>query len=380
MKRRELSALQGTLMSGNTPVAQIENGEISNVLETNLLPFHFLFAEDPSLYAWIRQRCIDTNRTNCRFLLRELDLEEADSIQIVLSVNAAAITDHFWIREKGSDKTYEQIRFHQDHLAKTALLGSSAGIVVPPDHHSPELTNTGTFEKCWRLENGQWWLYKRGYPEHTFSELAVQAIGRYLGLNMAAYESVSREEIGAVFNCRAPASMTVVKTPDFSKGRLNFEPAADLGCKRNDAGKNLQILRKFSPTAAQEYEKMVLLDALTYNLDRHLYNFGILRDQASGQVVSMAPVFDHNLSLSMALMDYRQIMAGKPDPLLLDWDSLIASRTPMKLPPIHGQVMQDLLKDIHVPGFSEEDKQSVIEILAFRGEKIQESIRQQNRL
>ena len=98
----------------------------------------------------------------------------------------------------------------------------------------------------------------------------------------------------------------------------------------------------------------------------------------------MAPVFDHNLSLSMALMDYRQIMAGKPDPLLLDWDSLIASRTPamgpMKLPPIHGRVMQDLLKDIHVPGFSEEDKRSVIEILAFRGEKLQESIRQQNRL
>ena len=201
---------------------------------------------------------------------------------------------------------------------------------------------------------------------------------------MAAYESVSREEIGAVFNCRAPASMTVVKTPDFTKGRLNFEPAADLGCKRNVAGKNLQILRKFSPTAAQEYEKMVLLEALTYNLDRHLYNFGILRDRASGQVVSMAPVFDHNLSLSMALMDYRQIMAGKPDPLLLDWDSLIASRTPamepMKLPPIHGQVMQDLLKDIHVPGFSEEDKRSVIEILAFHGEKLQESIRQQNRL
>ena len=259
MKKRELSILQGTLMSGNTPVAQIENGEISKVIEPTLLPFHFLFAEDPSLYAWIRQRCIDTNRTNCRFLLRELDLEEADSIQIVLSVNAAAITDHFWIREKGSDKTYEQIRFHQDHLAKTALLGSSAGIVVPPDHHSPELTNTGTFEKCWRLENGQWWLFKRGYPEHTFSELAVQVIGQYLGLNMAAYESVSREEIGAVFDCRAPASMTVVKTPDFSKGRLNFEPAADLGCKRNDAVKNLQILRNFSPAAAQEYEKMVLM-------------------------------------------------------------------------------------------------------------------------
>ena len=171
MKRRELSALQGTLMSGNTPVAQIENGEISNVLEPTLLPFHFLFAEDPSLYAWIRQRCIDTNRTNCRFLLRELDLEEADSIQIVLSVNAAAITDHFWIREKGSDKTYEQIRFHQDHLAKTALLGSSAGIVVPPDHHSPELTNTGTFENAgvWKTVNGG--FIREGIPNTHFQNL-----------------------------------------------------------------------------------------------------------------------------------------------------------------------------------------------------------------
>lgn len=384
MKRRELSALQGTLMSGNIPVALIQDGEISKVIEPGLLPFHFLHAGNPSLGSWIRQRSMDTSRTNSRFVLQELGLEKADAIQIVLSVNAASITDHFWIREKGSERTYEQIRFCQDHLAKTALLGSTAGVAVPLESRSPELTNTGTFEKCWRLENGQWWLYKRGNPEHTFSELAVQAVGRYLGLNMAACKSVSREEIGTVFDCRAPASMTAIKAPDFTKGRLNFEPAADLGCKRNDAVKNIQILRKFSPAAAQEYEKMVLLDALTYNLDRHLYNFGILRDQATGQVVSMAPVFDHNLSLSLALMDYRPIMAGKPDPLLLDWISLMDSRTPamepMQLPPIHGGVMQDLLKDIHVPGFSEEDKRSVTEILAFRGEKIQESIRQQDRL
>ena len=180
MKRRELSALQGTLMSGNTPVAQIENGEISNVLEPTLLPFHFLHAEDPSLYAWIRQRCIDTNRTNCRFLLRELDLEEADSIQIVLSVNAAAITDHFWIREKGSDKTYEQIRFHQDHLAKTALLGSSAGIVVPRIIILPNspiqahLKNAGV----WKTVNGG--FIREGIPNTHFQNLPYRRSGNIL--------------------------------------------------------------------------------------------------------------------------------------------------------------------------------------------------------
>lgn len=382
MKKRDLSTLQGTLMSGNTPVALIENGEISKVIEPSLIPLHFLFAEDPSLKSWLRQRSLDTSRTNSRFVLRELDSDKADITQIVLSVNAATITDNFWIRENGSEKTYEQTRFHQDHLAKVALLGSSAGIVVPPDHRSPELTNIGTFEKCWHLENDQWWLYKRGDPENTFSELAVQSIGRYLNLNMAVYEYVSREEIGNIFDCRAPASISTVKTLDFTGGILNFEPAADLGCKKNDAVKNYQILKKLSPAAAQEYEKMVLLDALTYNIDRHLYNFGVLRDQATGQVISLAPAYDHNLSLSMALMDYKQIMADNPDLLFMNWRNLIDSQLltmePIKLPPINRLTMQALLEDINVPGFPDEDKETVIEILSFRGEKIQERVRQLN--
>lgn len=382
MEKRDLSVLQGTLMSGNIPVALIESGEISKVIEPNLIPFHFLFAEDPSLKSWLRQRSLDTSRTNSRFVLRELDSDKADITQIVLSVNAATITDNFWIRENGSEKTYEQTRFHQDHLAKVALLGSSAGIVVPPDHHSPELTNIGTFEKCWHLENGQWWLYKRGDPENTFSELAVQSIGRYLNLNMAVYEYVSREEIGNIFDCRAPASISTVKTLDFTGGILNFEPAADLGCKKNDAVKNYQILKKLSPAAAQEYEKMVLLDALTYNIDRHLYNFGVLRDQATGQVISLAPAYDHNLSLSMALMDYKQIMADNPDLLFMNWRNLVDSQLltmePIKLPPINRLTMQALLEDINVPGFPDEDKETVIEILSFRGEKIQERVRQLN--
>ena len=382
MKKRDLSTLQGTLMSGNTPVALIENGERSKVIEPSLIPLHFLFAEDPSLKSWLRQRSLDTSRTNSRFVLRELDSDKADITQIVLSVNAATITDNFWIKENGSEKTYEQTRFHQDHLAKVALLGSSAGIVVPPDHHSPELTNTGTFEKCWHLENGQWWLYKKGNPEHTFSELAAQSIGRYLNINMAIYQYVSRNEIGNIFDCRAPASLSVVKTLDFTGGVFNFEPAADLGCSRDDAVKNYQILKRLSPAAAQEYKKMVLLDTLTYNIDRHLFNFGVLRDQTTGQVVSLAPIFDHNLSLSVALMDYEHIMADNPDRLFMNWRNLVDSQLltmePIKLPPINHLTIQALLEEINVPGFPDEDKETVIEILSFRGEKIQERVRQLN--
>lgn len=282
-----------------------------------------------------------------RFLLRELDLEQADPIQIVLSVNGAAITDHFWIQDSGCPGIYEQIRFHQDLLAKTALLGSSAGITLPAGYRCAELTNTGRFEKCWHLENGRWWLYKRGFPEHTFSELAVQAIGNYLGLAMASYELADRAEISAVLDCRAPASLSAVKTPDFTSGTLNFEPAAGLGCRKGDAVKNEQLLRRLSPAIADSYRRMVLLDALVFNTDRHPYNFGVLRDQATGQPLSLAPIFDHNLSLFAALADYDRFAAGETDSLSLDWcrlaDSQPESIASMELPVINRQVIESLL-------------------------------------
>lgn len=375
-----LSRLNGFLMSENTELASIENGEISQIIRPDLLPFHFLYAEDPSLGSWLQQRCLDTNRTNSRFLLRQLNSDKVNIEQLILAINAAVVTDSYWLKEAGSSTTYEDTRFHEDHLAKVALLGSSAGLRTPLRHRSAELTNLGTFEKCWHLEDGQWWLYKRGDPEHTFSELATEKIGRYLGLRTAHYEYVDREQISRIFDCYAPASISTIRTPDFTAGVWNFEPAADLGCHKNNAVKNYDILHQLSPTVAQEYKQMVLLDALVYNVDRHLYNFGILRDQATGQVISLAPVYDHNLALSTALMDRKHILANEPDTLLQDWRSLTDSQLhPINLPPINELTMQFLLEDVNIPSFPDDDKKKVIEVLSFRGKQIEEKVQQLNR-
>ena len=41
---------------------------------------------------------------------------------------------------------------------------------------------------------------------------------------------------------------------------------------------------------ADSYRGMVLLDALVFNTDRHPYNFGVLRDQATGLPLALAPM------------------------------------------------------------------------------------------
>lgn len=43
--------------------------------------------------------------------------------------------------------------------------------------------------------------------------------------------------------------------------------------------------------------KMVWLDTLCFNMDRHTKNFGLLRDRNSGQILNMAPNYDNNIAL-----------------------------------------------------------------------------------
>ena len=51
------------------------------------------------------------------------------------------------------------------------------------------------------------------------------------------------------------------------------------------------------PKAAEAFRSMLVFDAVIYNEDRHMGNFGILRDNRSGKVTGMAPIFDNGLSL-----------------------------------------------------------------------------------
>ena len=43
--------------------------------------------------------------------------------------------------------------------------------------------------------------------------------------------------------------------------------------------------------------KMLFLDTICANPDRHTFNFGILRETVSGKIIGLAPNFDSNMAL-----------------------------------------------------------------------------------
>ena len=50
---------------------------------------------------------------------------------------------------------------------------------------------------------------------------------------------------------------------------------------------------------------MLVFDALIYNEDKHFGNFGLLRDNRTGEIVAPAPIFDNGLSLfALAMPDH----------------------------------------------------------------------------
>jgi hypothetical protein len=268
------------LLSKDTPIAKIINGTVEPILPERL-PLFLQRAGDAE--AWLASRAIDGHRTNSRLLKKALRLANKDDLAAVLSVNAATITDNYWVKPLDDAGTsYADVRFSANRFDKLALTGDVNAFNLPPSR-TPELTNTGSFEKCWRLIDGQWWIVKAGKPEELFSELLICRIGKKLGFPVADYEPEG----------------SYIKSRDFTNNaKVDFEPAMSIiGDESADYAKIYDALRPYGENIAASYLRMCYLDALVINMDRHENNFGVLRDSDTGKVLSLAPFFDHNIAL-----------------------------------------------------------------------------------
>lgn len=275
---RSMTNITGTLMSEDRVIAVVKNGEITKSDET-LLPLYL--QRTKNMERWLASRAIDEHRTNSRLLKKALRLRTANDAQTALAVNAATVTDRYWFKPEGSTATYEDIRFKENYFDTLALRGDPNGFSHKPSR-TPELTNTGSYEKCWRLIDGVWWMYKSGNANEYFSELFICKLGEKLGLDMAHYEMDDG----------------YIRSENFTDGtEYNFEPISSIMDENDNYSDCFDAICKLSPELAEQYLRIVWLDTVCYNMDRHTENFGFLRDVSSGKIVSMAPNYDNNIAL-----------------------------------------------------------------------------------
>ena len=287
--KKEVKSKDGYVMLGDLKVVNYIGGKVK-ILDRYLAPLYISRTKD--VEGWVCSRSIDTHRTNSRLLRKAIRLSSTDEFDIAMSTYCATITDRYWFKPLDSNLTYSDVKFTSDKLSSIALDGKFLDN-DKIEYQSPEFTNTGSFEKCWRLINGEWVLIKKATPLEKFSELFVYRLGHYLKLNVARYLLDDYRE-------------DVILSEDFTEdGKWIFEPMESLIGDCEDYIENVRVIQSISKSLLrankdeliEEYLNILFMDTICMNVDRHTQNYGFLRDSTDGKIESMAPNFDNNLSL-----------------------------------------------------------------------------------
>ena len=317
--------LSGYIMSEDKVVAEFEKNKLVYI-DTALAPLIVLRTHD--LVAFLSSRILDTSRTNARLLKRILNVHSEEEYIIALKNHATSVTDNYWFKSKNSRLKYKDVSLESDIYNETSLKGELLYIPKVPKL-SPQYSLLGSYEKCWKLINNEWWMYKSGTKEERLSEYIASLLSEKLGIPTAHYELEG----------------TYIKTECFV-GDYNLEPLAAFLGGNDDYEYVFNKLFEYDKKLAKEYLMLIWFDALVNNVDRHNENIAFLRDKNTGNIISLAPNYDLNVSLFAR----NTVLPKEKDGFITQYLSFVKS----------NETVKELYKEMDVPLLNENDLDDIL--------------------
>ena len=271
------------------------NGETAHLLPLNMRAC----ADDVELGRFVASRRIPKGRTFLEEVLRPYGLAPTDTKGIIDLSRGVSVNDAYSIVPADDDIPYAEYNLFANDFDEVLQVIAYTGVIpeaVVGAGRPSDLTPSGTFPKTWRKVDGKLVLYKAGsvvaapnYGKEPYSEQLAWQVARAGAFDAVAYglaewndkvcstcELFNTEDVAFVpFELCLPAA--VVHLLDFELALSYF---ADIGAE-----------------AVERFKSMAVFDSLIANTDRHIGNFGVLRDNHTGEVLGFAPIFDNNVSL-----------------------------------------------------------------------------------
>ena len=292
------------LMHREKPTAEIEIDELSNI--TNV---YDVFAKEhlpvgttkkgeldkTSLAKWWFKRSIPASRSGLRETLEKLDMSVPQ--ELLTKCYGLSLSDQYWISPKDKPLLWKNINFFDNSFSDDVgnLLFGYGEFSDSMSLVSPDNTSDGQLIKKWKISDGKRVLIKGGsnpYQQEPLCEVIASEIAERLGIEHTEYKIIwendrpfsvckdfitSETELVSAYNI-----MKNVKKPnDLSEYEFYIKCVEELGIK------NIR----------QQTEKMLVLDFLICNEDRHYNNFGLVRNAVTLEWEGVAPVFDCGTSL-----------------------------------------------------------------------------------
>jgi len=242
---------------------------------------------------WLEKRVIPKNRAFVDEILKTLNLTVNDTKGIMDVCKGLSLNDCYWVVPSGFTGTFAEYNLYDNRFSEILSLVAYTGVGQSPGAFttSPEFTTNGMLPKAWRLiEHDGIYLYKGGTSgaantgNEPYSEYYAGQIAQTMGLDHVAYDLENWKGILAS-KCKL---FTGKDTAFIPIGRI---------VKDGGLAACLTYYSNLGDSFAEHLKSMLVFDAVIYNEDRHFGNFGILRDNYSGDILAPAPVFDNGLSL-----------------------------------------------------------------------------------
>ncbi len=286
------------IMHKNTVIAKANADRITDVICEELCPACIF--EGADLEFWLKSRSIDVHRSHSRQLYKALRLKTDSPIADIIEIgHGISITDNWWIRKEGDDLDYSSLKEYNQSIAEIALYGSSNK--EPVINGYTELGTIGSYEKAWRFAEDSWYMYKQGSKAELISEYYAYQFLKAMNVPVADY-IIHREQsdLGIIQEC--------IITRDYTdNAKYDFEPFLNYFGENEDYDYIIPRLERMGDKGeklAEDYVTMCFYDALLFNVDRHNVNVGFLRDSNTGEIISLAPCYDYNLSLAATKVPY----------------------------------------------------------------------------
>ena len=308
------------LMHKEIPVVSLDLDEvlcgirkIDEVYNTEHLPvgIHIRHGsiDRTELNEWWIDRSIPASRSGVRKALEALNL--SNTRMLLTKCFGLSLSDQYWIRPIDREDLHRKDINFFDHAFSEDIGDVLLGKAVKKgafNFHSPDNTSDGCLKKRWKIIDGKRCLVKAGSAPlmlQPFNEVIATVIMEKLNIPHVPYRLLWDDEV--------PYSVC----EDFITRDTELVSAWRV-MQATKQDNSTSVYRHYLNCCealgiadiTHAIDQMIVLDYIIANEDRHLNNFGLVRNAETLEWIGVAPIFDSGSSLGYDKLP-AQILSGK---------------------------------------------------------------------
>ena len=308
-----------TFMHKNTRVLSMELDSATGLIrKTGVLysaahlppgiPVRHGTAERGLLNEWWTDRSIPASRSGIREALETMGL--ANTGALLVRCYGLSLSDQYWICPENSGLTWDRINFFDHDFSDDIgdVLFGAEKKADRLDFSSPDNTSDGNLKKRWKIIDGTRCLVKGGsnpFRQQPFNEVIASEIMARLDIPHIPYT--------VTWSKGAPYSVC----ENFITRDTELIPAWRI-LRTQKKNNSVSVYQHFINCCealgitdpVPFLDRMLTVDYIIANEDRHFNNFGVLRDAETLRWLGFAPIYDSGSSLGYDKMP-AQIRSGK---------------------------------------------------------------------